>query len=108
MAEPKSPVGIISESLLKMFNTTFKQRGKQYLVKEPRLRRVNERKATISFEIIVPDPLLMTGVGISQVLRAIHKLSFIAKEHLKPIEITMTPTKEGFECLVSIVARRLR
>lgn len=106
MAEPQSAVGIISESLLKIFNNSFK-REKQNLIREPSIRQVNERRASISFEILIPSSSPMRSGGISLVLRAIHKLSLTAKEYLKPIGITMTPTKEGFECLVSIVAKRL-
>jgi len=114
MTENQSAVEIISESLLKMFNNTFKLgpeafliKGGQGIIREPSIRRVNERKAIISFEMLVPSSSPMRTGGISSVLRAIHKLSLTAEKYLKPIDITMTPTKDGFECLVSIVARRL-
>lgn len=113
MTETPTAIEIVSESLLKMFNNSFKLGPKFYLIKgkriirEPSIRRVNERKATISFEMFVPSASPMgSGGEITHILRAIHKLSLTAKEYLKPIEITMTPTKEGFECLVSITARK--
>lgn len=112
MAETRSAVGIVSESLLKMFNNTFKLGPEFYLIKgkriikEPSIRQINEKRASILFEMFVPSASPMgSGGEITHILRAIHKFSLTAKKYLKPIEITMTPTKEGFKCLVSIVKR---